>query len=264
MSTTVVAGAPLVHYLSLQDGNGDSILGASFTVQLSRDPNGATFPVSVVEQSGGVYRVYAATNTQSPAGTWYALVEATTTPQRQFPITWTVRPYATVAGTASSLHGSLDTDESRESPHHTIGEGAYQAAAGDHTHSDLYLHSHALTVAAVAEIDGGGAAITPGVKGTLTIPFPATITGWRMKSPKQAGSAVLTVGKASYAGYGAWTAISGTEKPTLAAAQKNEDRALSTWATTVATDDELQFTVDSAAVTTRVELTLFMQRTIQE
>lgn len=134
-----------------------------------------------------------------------------------------------------------------------FGAVAGTFAEGNHTHTTVF--------AIPLSIDGGGSVITVGVKGEVTIPFAATVTGWRIKSPKEAGSIVVTVSRASYVDYPTFTAISGTEKPTLSAAQKNEDRSLTTWTTALNADDELQISVDSATTTTLVNLTLFLTRT---
>jgi len=106
-------------------------------------------------------------------------------------------------------------------------------------------------------IDGGGAAITTGVKGYLEIPFAMTITGWTLVAD-QSGSIVIDVWKDTYANFPPTVAdtIAGTEKPTLSSAQKNQDTSLTTWTTSVAAGDIIGFNVDSAATVTKVTLVI--------
>jgi len=106
-------------------------------------------------------------------------------------------------------------------------------------------------------IDGGGAAITTGQKGHLEIPFACTIKGWTIMAD-QSGSIVVDVWKDTYVNFPPTVAdtIAGTEKPTLAAAQKNQDLTLTTWTTSLSKGDILAFNVDSVATVTRVTITL--------
>ena len=106
-------------------------------------------------------------------------------------------------------------------------------------------------------IDGGGSAITTGQKGHLEIPFACTITGWTILAD-QAGSCVIDLWKDSYANFPPTVAdtIAGTEKPTLAAVQKNQDLTLSTWTTAVTAGDILAYNVDSASTVQRVLVAL--------
>ncbi len=109
-------------------------------------------------------------------------------------------------------------------------------------------------------LDGGGATITAGVKGDLTIPFACNITGWRITGD-QSGSIAFTVGRATYANFPTFTTISGSEKPTLSTAQKNEDLTLTTWTTSLAAGDVLRFTADATPATVqRVTVTLLYTR----
>lgn len=113
----------------------------------------------------------------------------------------------------------------------------------------------------VVVIDGGGSPITTGVKVDVEIPFAGTITGWTLTAD-QAGSIVIDVWKDTYANFPPVVAdsIAGTEKPTLASLDKNQDLALTTWVTAVAVGDILRFNVDSAATVTRVTLALRIAR----
>ncbi|MDP2106506.1 MAG: hypothetical protein Q8J76_10980 [Desulfobulbaceae bacterium] len=106
-------------------------------------------------------------------------------------------------------------------------------------------------------IDGGEAAITTGQKGHLEIPFACTILAWTLLAD-QSGSIIIDVWKDTYANFPPTVAdtITGTEKPTLSAAQKNQDTALTTWATEISAGDILAFNVDSVATVQRVTLSL--------
>lgn len=106
-------------------------------------------------------------------------------------------------------------------------------------------------------IDGGGSAITTGVKGYVEIPYDGTITGWTILAD-QTGSCVIDVWKDTYANFPPTVAdtIAGSEKPTLSSAIKNEDLTLTTWTTSVTTGDIIAFNVDSASTVTRVTLSI--------
>lgn len=108
-------------------------------------------------------------------------------------------------------------------------------------------------------IDGGGSAITTGAKGFLEIPFACAITGWTILAD-QSGSIVVDVWKDTYANFPPTVddTIAGSEKPTLATAQKNQDLNLTTWTKAVAIRDILAFNVDSVTTVTRVTLDLIV------
>lgn len=111
-------------------------------------------------------------------------------------------------------------------------------------------------------IDGGGSAITTGVKGYVTVPYTGTITQWTLLAD-QSGSIVIDVWKDTYANYPPTVAdtIAGSEKPTLTAATNNRDTNLTTWTTAVTAGDVIGFKVDSAATVTRVTLVIEMTAT---
>ena len=111
-------------------------------------------------------------------------------------------------------------------------------------------------------IDGVGTQITSGVKGDIQIPFSCTINSWTILGD-QSGSIVVDVWKDTYANFPPTVAdtITGSEKPTLSSADKNEDLSLSTWTSSVAAGDILRFNVDSASTLTRVTVVLKVTRT---
>ena len=89
------------------------------------------------------------------------------------------------------------------------------------------------------------------------MPFNCTITGWTLLAD-QSGSIVIDVWKDSYGNFPPTVAdtIAGTEKPTLASVQKNQDLTLSTWTTGLLQGDVLGFNVDSVTTVTRIALAL--------
>ncbi len=105
------------------------------------------------------------------------------------------------------------------------------------------------------QVDGGGSAITTGAKGQWAVPTAATITGWVLTAD-QSGSCVIDVLKSSYASFPTTASIAGSDKPTLASAQKNENLSVSAWTTALAAGDELQINVNSATTVTRANLTI--------
>ena len=135
-----------------------------------------------------------------------------------------------------------------------------EIADGTITAADLATNQNIATLGIT--IDGGGSAITAGVKGFLRVPFACTISDWYLLAD-QSGSIVIDVWKDTYANFPPTVAdtIAGTEKPTLASVQGNRDTALSSWTTTVTADDILGFNVDSATTVTRVNLTVKCVRT---
>jgi hypothetical protein len=104
-------------------------------------------------------------------------------------------------------------------------------------------------------IDGGGSAITTGIKGHIVLDGDYTVTGWTIIAD-QSGSIVVDVNRATYANFPTTASIAGTELPTLSSAQKAEDLTLSSWTTTLSARDVLEFQVDSVSTVTRVTVAL--------
>jgi hypothetical protein len=92
------------------------------------------------------------------------------------------------------------------------------------------------------------------------VPYACTITGWEILADAS-GSAVVDVKMSTYAAFPATASIAGAEKPTLAAAQKNQNLALTLWTTGLLAGDILEFNLDSVATCKRVTVTLFVTRT---
>ena len=111
-------------------------------------------------------------------------------------------------------------------------------------------------------IDGGGSAITTGIKGDLEIPFACTINRATLLAD-QSGSIVVDIWKDTYANFAPTVAdtITAAAKPTLSAATKSQDSTLTGWTTSIAAGDILRFNVDSASTLTRVTLSLKVTKT---
>ena len=112
-------------------------------------------------------------------------------------------------------------------------------------------------------INGGGAAITTGLKGFLRVPYAATITAAELIGD-QTGSIVVDVWKDSYANFPPTDAdsITASAPPTLSSAVKSTDATLTGWTTSLAAGDYLAFNVDSITTVEQVTLSLAITRTI--
>lgn len=112
-------------------------------------------------------------------------------------------------------------------------------------------------------IDGGGSAITTGVKGYISVPYACVINSVTLLAD-QSGSCVIDVWKDTYANYPPTVAdtITASAKPTITAATKSQDTTLTGWTTAVAADSVLGFNVDSASTVTRVHLVLKVTKTV--
>lgn len=111
-------------------------------------------------------------------------------------------------------------------------------------------------------IDGGGSAITTGVKGYINVPYGCTITQATLLAD-QTGSIVVDVWKDTYANYPPTVAdtITAAAKPTISATNKSQDSTLTGWTTSVTTGDVIGFNVDSCTTITRATLVLKVNRT---
>lgn len=111
-------------------------------------------------------------------------------------------------------------------------------------------------------IDGGGSAITIGVKGDIRFPFACTITKVSVLA-NESGSIVLDLWKDTYANFPPTVAdtITASAKPTLASATKAEDSTLTGWTTAIAAGSTLRVNVDSITTCTRVALVIEYLRT---
>lgn len=107
-------------------------------------------------------------------------------------------------------------------------------------------------------IDGGGSAITNGIKGDIELPCNGTITAWRLVAD-QTGDIVVDTWKDTFANFPPTIAdtIWGGTEPELAAAIKAEATGL---AIAVSVGEWLRFNVSGAATLTRVTLSITIRR----
>jgi len=117
-------------------------------------------------------------------------------------------------------------------------------------------------VSIIYTFDGGGSAVTTGLKGFLQIPFACTITEAVLLADVS-GSIVVDIWKDTYANHPPTVAdtITASAKPTLSSAVKSTDSTLTGWTTSVSADDILAFNIDSAATLTIAILVLSVTKT---
>lgn len=111
-------------------------------------------------------------------------------------------------------------------------------------------------------IDGGGAAITTGIKGDLEVSFPCTINQATLVGD-QTGTLIVNIWKDTYANFPPTSTvkITSTTPPTISSSVKAQDSTLSGWTTAVSVGDILRFNVDSCVTITRGTLSLKVTRT---
>lgn len=138
---------------------------------------------------------------------------------------------------------------------------------GKQIHTDLDLVGGAKItgekVTAQAVIDGGGSAITTGIKGDLgPFDFPCEIEAVSLLAD-QSGSIVIDIWKDSYASFPPTAAdsITASAPPTISGATKSQDATLTGWTKSIAVGDVLRFNVDSVATVQRVALALKLRKT---
>lgn len=111
-------------------------------------------------------------------------------------------------------------------------------------------------------IDGGGSAITTGVKGDIKLPeYAGTITKWTLLAD-QSGSITVDLWKDTYANYPpvVGDSITASAKPAISADTKAQSSTLTGWTTSFAAGDIIRVNVDSATTSTRVTLVLDITR----
>ncbi len=110
-------------------------------------------------------------------------------------------------------------------------------------------------------IDGGGAAITTGVKGDLVVDFDGTIESWTLLGDTS-GSIVVDIWMDTYANYPPTVAdtITASAKPTISSATKGQSSTLTGWTTAIAAGKTLRFNVDSCTTITRCTIALKVRR----
>ena len=106
-------------------------------------------------------------------------------------------------------------------------------------------------------IDGGGVAITTGLKGDIVFDFACTINQWTLLAD-QSGSIVVDIWKDTYANYPpvVGDSITASAKPTISSATKGQSSTLTGWTTSIAAGDIVRFNVDSITTCQRVTLAI--------
>jgi len=135
------------------------------------------------------------------------------------------------------------------------------AASGSQLVAARRDHVHSMVDTIEIVIDGGGSAITTGVKLDIEVPFACTITQATLLAD-QSGSIVIDIWKDTYANYPPTVAdtITASAKPTLSSAAKSQDSTLTGWTTSISAGDTLRFNVDSITTCQRVTLSLKIAR----
>lgn len=162
----------------------------------------------------------------------------------------------TVGGTQTLTNKTLTTptigDFSNATHNHSNNAG------GGQLDDNALVSTADVKIASVGvTIDGGGSAITTGVKGYIMVPYNCTINSVTMLAD-QSGSIVVDIWKDTYANFPPTVAdtITASAKPTISAANKSQDATLTGWTTTITAGDILAFNVDSATTITRLNLIL--------
>lgn len=114
----------------------------------------------------------------------------------------------------------------------------------------------------VSSMDGGGSAITTGIKSILNIPFNCTITDYQVISDTSTTTTV-DVWKSSYSDYdgGATHPVNGdsitaSAPIAITAATKHQDSTLTGWSTSLTKGDVLYFNVDANDNATKIQINL--------
>jgi hypothetical protein len=110
-------------------------------------------------------------------------------------------------------------------------------------------------------IDGGGSAITTGVKGDLVVDFACEITAVTLLAD-QSGSIVVDLYKDTYANFPPTDAdsITAAAPPTITTATKSQDTTLTGWTTALAAGAVMRFNVDSVTDIERCTVALTVER----
>jgi len=126
-----------------------------------------------------------------------------------------------------------------------------------------YLATHTrggIAGVVAANISGGGAAITTGIKGFVRVPYAMTLTKVTALAD-QTGDIVVDIWNDTYANFPPTDAdsITASAPVTISNDVKSEDATLSGWDTAIAAGDILAFNVDS--VSDIEQLTIILEGT---
>lgn len=172
----------------------------------------------------------------------------------------------TAIGLNTTHRGSDGSDHSKVGANETaIGLNTTHRGSDGKNHSDVGLNNshrvlspeHSVESEISFVIDGGGNAITTGIKGDLEVPFACVIQSVTLLAD-QTGSITIDIWKDTYANFPPDNAdtITGGNEPAISAAVKDQDATLTSWTTSLAKGDVLRFNVDSVATIQRVTLSL--------
>jgi hypothetical protein len=104
-------------------------------------------------------------------------------------------------------------------------------------------------------IDGAGSAITTGDKGSISIPYNATLNDVTMIADVS-GVCIIDILKSNFSTYPSSSSICSTSLPTISGAIKSVDASLAGWDTNIQSGDILDFQVLSASNITKLNLTI--------
>ena len=110
-------------------------------------------------------------------------------------------------------------------------------------------------------IEGGGVPITPGLKGTIVVPFTCAISSWTLMADVT-GSVTFDLWKSNFDSYPPTAAqsITGSVKPAISSDVKAQSSSLTGWSTTLEAGDILAFNVDAVTNLTRLSVGLAITR----
>jgi hypothetical protein len=122
---------------------------------------------------------------------------------------------------------------------------------------DGYHASNFTTISITAIIDGGGSAITTGIKGDLEIPFACAINQ-ATAFADTTGNISVSIWKDTYTNFPPTSVdnITAAAPISIVNSNKSQDGTLSGWTKTIVAGDTLRFNVDSVNTITRVTISL--------
>ncbi len=110
-------------------------------------------------------------------------------------------------------------------------------------------------------VDGGGSAITTGVKAYLRVPFDCSIVGAYLMAD-QTGSAVVDIWVDAFANFPPTDAdsITASAQPTISSGVSDSDETLTGWTVALSEGDVIGFNIDSASTIERLTIDLRIRK----